>query len=65
MNLIFWTSVIMFTRVYWFMCTTTIYTVGIIGSGIIKKITRDKRNALGAPQGQDDPPAQDGIQTVD
>lgn len=57
-SLLFWSSVVMFPRVYWFLCVRslkTVYAVGKLTPELIKKFFREnKRNAL-------DPPASSGL----
>lgn len=65
-SVIFWGSVVMFPRFYWFLCTKTIqtmYVVGKLAPALIKKIMRDNKqvNALDSPQSQDDPPTSNGL----
>ena len=67
MSLLFWGSVIVFPRFYWFLCTKTVQTMWVVGKmtpDLIKKIMRDKSkqvNALDSSQSQDDTPTSNGL----
>jgi hypothetical protein len=68
MSWLFWGSVVMFPRFYWFLCTKTLQTMYVVGKltpELIKKIIQDKNkqvNALDSPKGQDDPQAESSLQ---
>ena len=63
-SIVFWGSVIMFPRTYWFLCTKTLQTMYVVGKWapvLIKKIIQDKRNALEPSEGQDNTPTSNGL----
>lgn len=64
MSLLFWSSIILFPRVYWFLCMKTfqtMYLVGKITPKLIKRLNIENKNALDTSQGKDDTPSSNGL----